>query len=253
MCHWREEWNFQKWAQGQAKGETKHMNRLRVWRWPKVIATVPGASCFTQDPKRSTKCWRSTASVPDTKKEVQKNPDSKCYDNENCTISKKTKEELCQTSLHEASRNMILRAGAATGIPQHRGTEGPECLKEHACPHDAHCIFVETSPNSNNWIFPWLRMVFLHSLLSILKSPVHFKSVMKDSVGTVFWAYAPSLESWSFFLDLEVLHSVVLLAHAGRFCSGLLQHTIARCLIVAALLCRAALSDVFVASESFGT
>ena len=59
---------------------------------PKVIATVPGASWFTQDPKRSTKCWRSTASVPDTKKEVQKNPDSMCYDNENCTISKKQKK-----------------------------------------------------------------------------------------------------------------------------------------------------------------
>ena len=66
---------------------------------------------------------------------------------------------------------------------------------------NGHCIFEETSPSSNNSIFPILGMVFLDPSLNLLNSHVLLKSAMTDSVR------------WSFFLDLEVLHFVVLLEH----------------------------------------
>ena len=62
---------------------------------------------------------------------------------------------------------------------------------------------------------------------------------MTDSVRD---CVAPSLESWSLVLDLQVLHSVLLLAHGDRLWRGLLRRAMAQCLIVAALRCRAALA-----------
>ena len=47
---------------------------------------------------------------------------------------------------------------------------------------DGHCIFEETSLNSNSSIFPNFWMVVLDSPLNVLNSPVSFKSAMTGSV-----------------------------------------------------------------------
>ena len=47
---------------------------------------------------------------------------------------------------------------------------------------DGHCIFEETSHQSNNSIFPNFWMVFLGSSLNVWSSSVFFRSAMTDSV-----------------------------------------------------------------------
>ena len=74
-------------------------------------------------------------------------------------------------------------------------------------------------------------MILLDSSINVFNSPVLFKSTIRILFKIVFWACAPSHESWSLFLDLQVLHSVILLAHGDKFWRGLPSYTIARYLI----------------------
>ena len=68
--------------------------------------------------------------------------------------------------------------------------------------HGGHCMFVETSPNSNTSLFPKLWTIFLDSSLNMLNSPVFLWSVITDflrdwvlSVCTKFWIFV--IRPWS--------------------------------------------------------
>ena len=83
--------------------------------------------------------------------------------------------------------------------------------------------------------------------MNVLDSLVLFNSAITDSVRDC--VHAPSLESWSLFLHLQVLHSVKLGEHGGQFWSGLSQHTMARCFIVS---CHTIFNTIFGAARDAG-